>query len=40
VAWDPVIAGWQGFREHTLNAATFGRNNEAALRLMDRAGWK
>lgn len=40
VAWDPVIAGWQGFQEHTLNAATFGRNNEAALRLMDRAGWK
>lgn len=40
VAWDPVIADWQGFKEHTLNAATFGRNNEAALKLMDRAGWK
>ncbi|MFC3676820.1 Fe(3+) ABC transporter substrate-binding protein [Ferrovibrio xuzhouensis] len=40
VAWDPVIADWQGFREHTLNAGVFGRNNEAALKLMDRAGWK
>jgi iron(III) transport system substrate-binding protein len=28
------------FREDTLSAATFGRNNEAALRLTDRAGWK
>jgi len=40
VPYDPVIASWQGFREHTLNAATFGKNNEAALKLMDRAGWK
>lgn len=36
----PVIAGWAEFKEDQLNAAVFGRNNEAALKLMDRAGWK
>ncbi|WP_341705348.1 Fe(3+) ABC transporter substrate-binding protein [Ferrovibrio sp.] len=36
----PVIASWSDFKEDTLNAAVFGKNNEAALKLMDRAGWK
>lgn len=36
----PVIEPWAEFKEDTLNAATFGKNNEAALKLMDRAGWK
>ncbi|MBI3451573.1 MAG: Fe(3+) ABC transporter substrate-binding protein [Rhodospirillales bacterium] len=36
----PILAGWGEFREDTVNAAVFGRNNEAALKLMDRAGWK
>ncbi|MFN4277413.1 MAG: Fe(3+) ABC transporter substrate-binding protein [Ferrovibrio sp.] len=36
----PVIAAWSEFKEDTLNAAVFGKNNEAALKLMDRAGWK
>jgi iron(III) transport system substrate-binding protein len=34
------LASLGEFREDTLNAAVFGRNNEAALRLMDRAGWR
>ena len=36
----PQLAALGEFREDTLNAAVFGRNNEAALRLMDRAGWR
>src|SRR5690606_16329574 len=40
VALHPVIAGWAEFKEDQINAAVFGRNNEAALKLMDRAGWK
>lgn len=36
----PVIAAWGPFKEHALNAAVYGKNNEAALKLMDRAGWK
>lgn len=36
----PVIASWSEFKEDQINAAVFGRNNEEALKLMDRAGWK
>jgi len=36
----PVIQAWAEFKEDNVNAATFGKNNEAALKLMDRAGWK
>ncbi|WP_341895136.1 Fe(3+) ABC transporter substrate-binding protein [Ferrovibrio terrae] len=36
----PVIASWAEFKEDQINAAVFGRNNEDALKLMDRAGWK
>lgn len=40
VSLHPVIASWAEFKEDQINAAVFGRNNEAALKLMDRAGWK
>lgn len=40
VGLHPVIASWAEFKEDQINAAVFGRNNEAALKLMDRAGWK
>ena len=36
----PAVAALGSFKEDKLNAATYGRNNEAALKLMDRAGWK
>lgn len=36
----PVIQSWSEFKEDQVNAAVFGRNNEDALKLMDRAGWK
>jgi iron(III) transport system substrate-binding protein len=40
VAVDSVLASYGSFREDDLNASVFGRNNEAALRIMDRGGWQ
>ncbi|NJO40565.1 MAG: Fe(3+) ABC transporter substrate-binding protein [Cyanobacteria bacterium CRU_2_1] len=39
VPLDPVLESFGEFREDPLNASIFGRNNEEALRLTDRAGW-
>lgn len=36
----PTVAAWGAFKSDTLSAATFGRNNGEALKIMDRAGWK
>ncbi len=36
----PLLAQWGEFKEDRLNAATFGKNNAEALKIMDRAGWK
>lgn len=38
-ALDPVLASLGTFKEDTLNASVFGRNNAEALQIMDRAGW-
>jgi iron(III) transport system substrate-binding protein len=39
-AIDPVLASYgKGFKEDTLNAAVFGKNNLVALQIMDRVGW-
>jgi len=35
-----ALAQWGEFKEDQLNAATFGKNNAEALKIMDRAGWK
>jgi iron(III) transport system substrate-binding protein len=40
VAVDTVLASYGQFKENSINAATFGRNNADALKIMDRAGWK
>lgn len=37
---DSTIQGFGQFREDSVNAAVFGRNNAEALRIMDRAGWR
>lgn len=34
------IGAWGNFKQDQLNAATFAKNNAAALQLMDRTGWK
>lgn len=39
VTLDPVLASYGEFKEDALNASIFGRNNEEALRIMDRGGW-
>ena len=36
----PILARFGEFREDTVDAAVFARNNEAALKLTDRAGWR
>jgi iron(III) transport system substrate-binding protein len=35
-----TLQAWGEFRADDLNLAVLGRNNAAALKLMDRAGWK
>lgn len=35
-----TLEAWGPFKADTLNLAELGRNNAAAVRLMDRAGWK
>ena len=40
VAPSSTLAAWGEFKADTLNLAELGRNNAAAVRLMDRAGWK
>lgn len=35
-----TLEAWGPFQADTLNLAELGRNNAAAVRLMDRAGWK
>lgn len=36
---DSVVQSLGQFKEDSLNAAVFGRNNSEALQIMDRAGW-
>lgn len=40
VAVDPILASYGQFKQDSLNAAIYGRNNAEALKIMDRAGWK
>jgi iron(III) transport system substrate-binding protein len=37
---DPVVAAWGAFRQNPLNVAKAGELQAAAVRLMDRAGYK
>jgi len=36
----PALRQFGEFRTDTIDAAVFGRNNEAALKLTDRVGWR
>ena len=40
IGWPPVLEGWGRFDADDLNLTVLGENNAAAVRLMDRAGWK
>ena len=36
---DPVLQAWGPFNEDNVSAATLGRNNASAIRLMEANGW-
>lgn len=40
VPMHPILAEMGTFRRDTLNAKTFGSNNQLALLIMNRAGWR
>lgn len=40
VAPEPVVAAWGPFRQNDVNVGKAGELQPAAVRLMDRAGWK
>lgn len=40
VEWSETLKQWGTFKADTLNLSLLGENNPAAVRLMDRAGWK
>ncbi|MDF1530255.1 MAG: Fe(3+) ABC transporter substrate-binding protein, partial [Sedimenticola sp.] len=35
-----TLKAWGTFKADTVNLSVLGKNNPAAVRLMDRAGWK
>lgn len=37
---DSVLASYGKFKQDSLSATIYGRNNATALQIMDRAGWK
>ncbi len=37
---DPVLAAYGSFKEDLMSAEILGRNNQRAIQVMDRAGWK
>ena len=40
VAGDSILQSWGAFKADSLSLAVLGENNQAAVRAMDRAGWK
>ncbi len=40
VEWSDTLKAWGTFKADSVNMSELGRNNAAALKLMDRAGWK
>lgn len=40
VEWAPVVASWGKFKRDSLNVAVIGANNAAAVKLLDRVGWR
>ena len=40
VTGDRILQSWGAFKADSLNLAVLGENNQAAVRAMDRGGWK
>ena len=37
---NPVVDSFGEFKDDTTNVASYGKNNAAAVKIMDRSGWK
>jgi iron(III) transport system substrate-binding protein len=40
VEWAPIVASWGKFKMDKLNVAEIGAKNPAAVRLLDKVGWR
>lgn len=40
VGWAPIVASWGKFKMDKLNVAEIGAKNPAAVRLLDKVGWR
>ena len=40
VEWAPTLKEWGDFKRDTLNLSVLGENNDLAVKIFDRAGWK
>ncbi len=40
VQWSATLQGWGEFQADTLDLTVLGENNDAAVRVFDRAGWR
>jgi iron(III) transport system substrate-binding protein len=40
VEWASTLKEWGEFKQDTLNLSVLGDNNDAAVKMFDRAGWK
>ncbi len=40
VAWTSTLNKWGKFKSDSINLSKLGKNNENAVKLMDRAGWR
>lgn len=40
VQLDPIVAAWGSFKADDVDLSTLGSNNQQAVKIMDRAGWR
>ena len=40
VPLNDILKSWGGFKADSIDLSKLGENNAAAVRLMDRVGWK
>lgn len=40
VEWAGTLKNWGEFKTDSLNLTVLGENNELAVKIFDRAGWK
>jgi len=40
VQWSELLTNWGAFKADTLNLSILGKNNQAAVKIFDKVGWK